>query len=349
MRGVWRSLLWIPGGLLIAAALLDLLASSMQSGEGRLAWLLHRPLYAVVRWLARMTGQRTLLAWSGSTLVIGTLVFWTLLTWLGWTLVFLSRPGQLVGSNTGTPADPWDVLYFVGYTVATLGLGDLKPLSNLWRLLTDIAALNGFVLITFAISFIVPVAQAQADRRILALRLHRWGATAQGLVITAWHDHPGGLAGLIEGVSDELSALDARHKNTPALFRFHDRHPSESLELALPALDEALTLIEHALDTPPPRGLRILRASISSVLDTYTRVSWGDRTAEPPLPDLAPLRAAGLPVRGDAEFRERVVALSDRRRVLHSMTLWGSFEWTQVEACVPVRTPDSAQGRPLSR
>ncbi|EYB66879.1 Ion transport 2 [Deinococcus phoenicis] len=326
-----RALLWIPGVVLIVAALLDVLASSLQSGEGRLAWMIHRPLYAAVRWLAGVTGRRTLLAWSGSLLVVGTFLFWALLTWVGWALVFWSGQGELVGSSTGTPADPWDVLYFVGYTLATLGLGDLKPLGNGWRLLTDVAALNGFFLFTFAISFIVPTAQAQADRRIVALRLHSWGGTAQGLILTAWHDHPEGLAGLIGDVRDDLNALDAQHKNTPALFRFHDRHPQESLELALPALDEALTLIEHALDLPPPRGLRILRSSISSVLDTYRRVYGGRAPVPPPFPDLAPLRAAGLPVRPDTEVHAALAALGDRRSLLRAMTERGGFDWQAVE------------------
>ncbi|WP_019584861.1 potassium channel family protein [Deinococcus apachensis] len=326
-----RSLLWLPGGALILAVLLDLLASSMQTGEGRILRLVQRPLYKAISGLARWTGRRGLLAWSGGVLVVGTIGVWTLLTWLGWTLVFWSGKGALVGTTTETPADLWDVLYFVGYTLATLGLGDLKPLGNGWRLLTDLAALNGFFLITFAISFVVPVAQAQGERRTLALWLHRLGGNAQDLVIRAWHDHPGGLQGLVGDVATTLNTLDAQFKNSPALHRFHDRRADESLELALPALDEALSLIEHALDVTPPRGLRLVRDSISSLLGSYRQVHPRLRVDPPPLPDLTPLRDAGLPLHPDAEVRGRFLDLGERRRVLRAMTEQGGFTWSDVE------------------
>ncbi|GMA17484.1 potassium channel family protein [Deinococcus metallilatus] len=339
-----RSLLWLPGAVLILVVLLDLLASSMQTGEGRLTRLIHRPLYAAVQALARLTERRSLLAWSGSVLMVGTLTAWVLLSWLGWSLVFWTRPGALVGASTGTPADFWDVLYFVGYTMPTLGLGDLKPVYIGWRLLTDLTALDGFVLITFAISFIVPVAQAQAGRRILALRIHRLGGTAQGLVTTAWYDHPHGLQGLVDDLAVSLNALDAQLKNTPGLYRFHDRRHEESLEISLPALDEALSLIEHALDAPPPRGLRAVRASISSLLDTYRYVHPGTPASPPPLPDLTPLRAAGLPLRGGAEVERAFAALTDRRRVLLDMTRRGGFHWSQVEQVEDCVYPDPGRG-----
>ena len=326
-----RVLLWLPGAVLIFWVLADLLVSSMQSGEGRLSLLIHRPLYAALHRLAHLTGGRSVLAWSGATLVVGTLCAWVSLTWLGWALVFWSQPGAIVGTSTETQADPWDVLYFVGYTIGTLGLGDLKPIGNGWRLLTDLAALNGFFLITFGISFVVPVAQAQAGRRIVALRVYRQGRTAQGLIVNAWHDHPGGLQGLLNDVAGELIVLDAQHKNNPSLHRFHDRHPEESLELALPALDEALSLMEHALDLPPPKGLRAVRETISSLLGTYRRMNPAVEVAAPPLPDLTPLREAGLPVRPDAEVRAAFAPLAERRRQLRAMTERGRLTWADVE------------------
>ncbi|WP_034384803.1 potassium channel family protein [Deinococcus sp. YIM 77859] len=324
-------LLWLPGTLLILLALGEALAGAMQSGESPLTRSVHHALHSALRGVSRLTGRRGPLVWSGLTLVIGTFVVWLLLTWLGWTLIFLSRPGALVGASTGTPADPWDVVYFVGYTLSTLGLGDLRAVYTGWRLLTDLTALNGFILITFAITFIVPLAQAQEARRIFALRLHRSGATAQGLVLTAWHDHPKGLQGLLDDVEASLLSLDVQHWNYPALHRFHTALPAEALELALPALDEALHLIEFALDVPPPKRLRVVRASIDSLLDTYRRLRPGLNLAPPPLPDLTPLREAGLPLRPSAEVEARFAALTERRRLLRRMAEGGGFSWSQVE------------------
>lgn len=317
--------------VLIVWVMADLLVSSMQSGEGRLSLLIHRPLYAALHRLASLTGRRGVLAWSGAVLVVGTLCAWITLTWLGWSLVFWSVPGSIVGSAKETAADAWDVVYFVGYTLGTLGLGDLKPIGNGWRILTDLASLNGFFLITFGISFVVPTAQAQAARRIFALRLYRLGPTAQDLVVTGWHDHPGGLQGLLSELAAEVNVLDAQHKNAPSLHRFHDHRAEESLERSLPALDEALSLIEFALDMPPTRGLRAVRASLSSLLDTYRRMNPSIEVDAPPIPDLTPLRRAGLPVRPDAEVQAAFAALEERRRLLRAMTERGRLLWAEVE------------------
>lgn len=324
-----RSLLWLPGALLLVSVLADLLITSLHSGEGRLTRTVHRLLYAAVQAVSRRTGRRTVLAWTASVLILGTFLTWMALTWLGWTLIFWSSPGAVVGTETGTPADLRDVAYFVGFTLTTLGLGELRPAGHLWRLLTDVAALNGFFLLTFAITFVSPMAQAQGDRRTLALRIHRAGPTAQAIVTSGWHDHPQGLEGLLDSLRGDLIGVEAQHTNAPYLHRFHDRHPGEDLNRALPALGEALLLIEHGLSSPPPRGLKTVRDSVASLLNTYGEVHTVSPPA-PPAPSLAALRAAGLPVRNDADFRTRLAQEADHRRELHGMARQSGWPWSAV-------------------
>ncbi|WP_272976649.1 hypothetical protein [Deinococcus geothermalis] len=74
-----------------------------------------------------------------------------------------------------------------------------------------------------------------------------------------------------------------------------------------------------------------MRASVSSLLGTYRDVHPGLPRPAPPLPDLTPLRAAGLPVREDALVEAAFAKLTERRRVLHNMTARGRFSWADVE------------------
>lgn len=330
MTDLLRTLLWLPGALLVVTVLLDALLSCLQSGEGRLSSLIHRVIYAAVQWVARVTRRRELLAWSTFALISGTLLSWTALLWLGWTLVFWSVPGALEVSKTEQSALFSEVVYFVGYTLSTLGLGDIVATSSLWRVLTDIAAISGFFLLTFAITFIVPVSQARSARRQFALALYRAGPTAQEIVVNASRDYPDGLQGLLDDLHTQLNTLDSQHLSTPNLHRFHGRDRREALDAALPALGEALLLIGGALDGDAPRGLRRSLDSVNSLSLSYERVHSGPAASVPPTPDLQPLREAGLSLRPASDFAEYLRGHQDLRRRLHGMARSGHWRWDEV-------------------
>ncbi|WP_221090426.1 potassium channel family protein [Deinococcus aquaedulcis] len=325
-----RQLLWVPGTFLVLAVLVDLLVTCIQAGEGRLNRTVQRTLYGILSALARVLRQRWPLVWSTPVLIMGTLLVWTVLTWLGWTLIFWSQPGALIRSDTGQPAAFWATFYFVGYTLSTLGLGEIVAHEPLWRILTDVAAISGFFLLTFAITFIVPVAQARADRRELALALHRAGPGAQGLILTALDDHDRGLHSLTVDLHTVLNRVDAAHLNTPYLHRLHDHERQDALDLHLPALGEALLILQGALQGECPHGLRRALASVDSLSQTFHATHGGALPPPPPWPDLTLLRAAGLPLKSDSELRAFLDTHRDLRRRLRAMSAAGLWTWDEV-------------------
>ncbi|GGR83565.1 potassium channel family protein [Deinococcus sedimenti] len=335
---MFRTLLWLPGTLLVVAVLLDLIVTCIQTGEGRLSRAVHQPLYTLLRLTARWTGRRSLLSWSTPVLITGTLTAWTLLTWVGWTLIFWSQPGALLGAESGQPATLIATFYFVGYTISTLGLGEIIAPQPFWRVMTDVAAINGFFLLTFAITFVVPVAQVRTERRELALLLHRAGPGAQQLILNATHDHDRGLNSLVGDLHPLLNRLDAAHLNSPYLHRFHDHDRQDALDLHLPALGEALMIIQGALAGDCPRGLGRALASVDSLSRTFERTQARHpvlRAGEvPPAPDLQPLRDAGLELRSEEDFQKYLRPHAALRARLHAMARAGEWRWDQ--AATPV-------------
>ncbi|GGK88673.1 potassium channel family protein [Deinococcus radiotolerans] len=329
-----RTLLWLPGALLVVAVLLDLIVTCIQTGEGRLSRAVHRPLYSLLRRLTRWTGRRALLSWASPVLITGVLTAWTILTWLGWTLIFWSQPGAVIGAESGQPATFVATLYFVGYTLSTLGLGEIIAPQPFWRILTDVAAINGFFLLTFAITFVVPVAQARSERRELALMLHRAGPGAQQLIVNAVHDHERGLQSLTGDLQHLLNRLDAAHLNSPYLHRFHDHDRQDALDLHLPALGEALLIIQGALGGEGPRGLKRALASVDSLSRTFERTQARHPALRagdvPPPPDLTPLSHAGLVLKPESEFDAFLHTHAAFRTRLHAMARAGEWRWDQV-------------------
>ena len=324
-----RSLLWVPGVVLVVLAVHDLLKVTVQGGDGTLSRAVHHRVYQLMHGLARRTGNRILLAWTAPAMIVSTLLTWTLALWLGWTLVFWSAPGSVVGADSEHPANFWNVVYYVGYTISTLGLGDLKTTQTPWRLLTNVAALSGFVNLTFAVTFIVPVAEARRERRELARLLRRSG-DAQALVIRAIQDHPDGVQSLISGLHQTLNTMETKHDHATYLHRFHDRAALESLSLALPALGEALLLIECALPGPPAPGLKLSRKLVDSLVRGHARHCPSPLPAAPPPPSLAPLHAAGIATVSEAEFAARLAPYAEHRQYLRAMAEEGLWSWAQV-------------------
>lgn len=325
-----RQLLWIPGALLVLAVLTDLLVTCIQSGEGRLSRALHYPLYGAVQGAARWFSRRSLLSWSTPVLIMGTLSAWTLLVWVGWTLIFWSQPGALLGADNGLPATFVATFYFVGYTISTLGLGEIVAPDPLWRILTDVAAINGFFLLTFAITFVVPIAQARSERRELALHLFRAGPGAQALILDAHTDHDRGLLSLTTDLHRILNRIDAAHLNSPYLHRFHDHDRQDAFDLHLPALGEALLILQGALAGDCPQGLRRALASVDSLTRTFEQAHHRPLPDAPPPPDLEALRNAGLSLRPAEDFHTFLHTHAALRRRLHAMAQTGQWRWDQV-------------------
>lgn len=332
------ALLWLPGLLLIIAVMTDLLASTLQGGEGRLTRLLQQGVCQLFSGLYRLTGRRGFLVWSGSVVILSTTAAWTLLLWLGWLLVFMSSPGAVLNGQALAPADFWGRVYFSGFAISTLGVGDYQAGGSLWRVLTAVASLNGFFLLTFAISFIIPVAQTQALRRRIALRLYRAGATVEGLLLRAHEEDERPLQVLLDDLVPDLVRLEQTHRNTPVLHRFHGPSREEAIELGIAALDEALTVLEFAYQGAKPRGLQLARETIGSYLETLSAAWVAPADDAPQAPPLKRLADAGMTLCDSERFEARLEQVSERRRLLRALVERSGWDWSQIEVTAP---PDS--------
>lgn len=60
----------------------------------------------------------------------------------------------------------------------SLGNGGYQPASGVWEIVMVVATLNGLLVLTLAITFLVPVVGAVAQRRQQAALIHALGHTA---------------------------------------------------------------------------------------------------------------------------------------------------------------------------
>ncbi|SOD89833.1 ion channel [Caenispirillum bisanense] len=189
------------GAVVLALAFVDLLVTTLTVGgtgpfTRRLPPLLWR--------LARATGRRGVLAYTGMVTLLGIALVWILLLWGGWLLVFSADPWSVVVAQTGRPATLVERTYFVGYTLFTLGLGDYKPHGGTWQMLSVLVVASGLTAVTLIISYIVPVVSAAAQRRALAAHLAALGRSPRDILHRAWNGRD------FKGLEPHLQALVGR-------------------------------------------------------------------------------------------------------------------------------------------
>ncbi|GEM48930.1 potassium channel family protein [Deinococcus cellulosilyticus] len=125
----------------------------------------------------------------GPMLVILTVIGWALLLWLGFALIFYPHASGF-HHGTRSPSDWISALYVSGYSVTTLGVGDIVPKDGNMRLLMILAAGSGFILISIAVTYLLSFYAALGRVTALAYEVHRFLGKSDGyspvdVVITA--------------------------------------------------------------------------------------------------------------------------------------------------------------------
>ena len=325
----------VAGVVLLVVATYDALRTTVAptGGAGPLSRRLSRVVWKVARGVA--PGPRApVLTTVGTLVLLVSIAAWVLLLWAGWALLFGADADAIVRAS-GEPAGVWDLVYFTGFTLFTLGVGDLFPVSPLWQVLTPVATLHGLFLLTLSITYLVPVMSAAVDRRSQAANLWAMGGNAPAIVSSGWH--LGSFEALdrsLQSLAVDLMRTAERHPTYPALNYFHTGEARSDFRARTAALDDAVSLLMYAVEPsarPTPGTLTTLQRVVDDLLRSAGHA--GDPACDPPpIPDLAPLVAAGVPLRPRAEIEEAFERVSMRRRRLHSSVAEVGWDWSAVEA-----------------
>lgn len=323
------------GALLVAAAFLDALGTTLSVGkkQGWLTRLVTRALWRAIRWTARTRGVPSLLQPAGVLLLMASVALWVGLLWGGSTVLLLSDDAAVVDATTGRPASSAQVVYYAGFTVFTLGVGDYVAATDGWRVFTAAMSGAGLVLITLSITYLLSVVGAVVHRRSVAVHVRSLGRTPAEIVTTGWDGTQFGspFEQHLVALTAEVSLLAEQHLAYPVLQYFHTGTADTSAPLAVAALDDALFLLEEGV-APQARlagsATAPLRYAIERQLMTVTTTSERDGTEPPPLPDLQALTRAGIPVVTPAEFAARVRHAEPRRATTASFVHAAGWSWS---------------------
>ncbi len=276
------------GAAVLGAAAIDVIATTISAGLPGGFLTRRLGLFMWRRAVSLADGRHGVLQVAGLTIVLSIIVVWVSLIIGGWLLV-IQGLGGVEHSATGLRGSWTDALYYVGYTVSTMGNGDLVAITDPARLATVLASISGLLTLTMCITYLVPVLSATAHKRQLATVLHALGPTPGELAERLWPD--GDLeanAGLTNDLAFRIREMTQQHHSYPVLHFFHARHRRTAVAPGIAALDEALHgVIPHDCEQVDrhralPTAVHLLHESVGEFLQSLATTFVDTDVPEPP-------------------------------------------------------------------
>lgn len=246
------------GVLLIGLVLADIFLVVLFPASGK--GLIQRPLAAGV-WAAfgsvaaRLEAQssRNLLSYTGPLIIALNLAVWFAILVVGWAMIFKPVLGAAITASSGPTDTSWTTaLYYSGFNITTLGVGDVTPSTGLYRVLTVLQGAMGFGFFSLTISYFLSVYPNLKERNALALGLYHLAGqscdTKRLITRLAKADDLSQVVSSLGSKFPDLCAIYEAQRFYPVLRYFHYREPYYALPYFLFILLDTTSLLRSVLD-----------------------------------------------------------------------------------------------------
>ena len=336
----------LAGILVLFFALQDAVRTTLaNSGGGPISLPLTRLLFRTMLAVHRGLGRRypRLLQRSVPVIILLVPLTWVVLLWSGWLLLFSADPSLVLDAQSREPADLSSRIYFVGYTVFTLGIGNYVPLDGIWEVLTAVASLSGFFLITLSATYLIPLASAAAQEHQLAAVIADLGDTPPDIVTSAWDGQ--GFSSLENPLNQIVPIIELhaqRHRVYPMLHYYYTPHRRLAVTVMLSVLDEALLLISEGVHPDvrlAPGVTSPVRRAIARFMEDLEEAFLTASDHAPPPPPLGRVAASGIPVVEPSSFERDAETHSKHRRRLKAYAESAGWQWADVTSTEASHAP----------
>ncbi len=262
---------------------------------------------------------------SGMIVNLSVLFVWVVFIWIGLYLVYTSAPEAIV-NDQGRIASNWERLYFTGYTLSTLGLGNFKPVSPAFELLTSIFSFFGFIFFTASMTYLISVSSAVIHKRSLALAIRSLGKTPEEMVYRLLNQDVNFSRQNLASLQEKIERHSVNLQAYPVLHNYANSEIPGSLSLNLVTLDEALSILLNSREGEKMKNaLASIRASVTYFLN-HLEKNFSRTLHKMEGPDILKLR--GWEIISTSSINDP--NLLHRRKILGGLLKTESFEWQDV-------------------
>jgi hypothetical protein len=209
------------------------------------------PIARTVHRIGRQLARRLPGRWrssAGLVITFAILVSWTLGLWLAWTIALLDPAVQIVETADGTPARGLlDAVYLAGFSIFTLGTGDLGAGTTTGRLVTVLASGTGLFTVSVEVTYLVALTSAAAHERKTARLATALGGDVRTIVSRSWDGESfRQVEPILQALARDLSELAESHRTFPVLHDVLPRTRSSALGPSLLALSDAIDVMHRS-------------------------------------------------------------------------------------------------------
>ncbi|MER2063977.1 MAG: ion channel [Alkalibacterium sp.] len=322
---------YILGFSLTVFTIIDVIWTTLwvDGGAGPLSRRVARTTWKIVE---KVLGkQNKLLTLVGPIILIVTLLSWVITMWTGYTLFFAGSSGSIVDIQNLRPIGWIDRIYFTGYTIFTLGIGDFAPKPGFWQLVTAFGSGFGMLFLTLGASYVINVVGAVVDKRSFARSITGLGLTSEEILRLAWDGkdfHQLDL--LLMNASDDISKLTQQHQAYPLLHYYHSKSKEEASAVGVAILDDVLSVLHYGIKDKEAVNQVLVqetRSSIETYLDTLTAAFVSPSDTEPQRPDISKLEDTTIPFVKEEVFMRNLDTLSRRRQKMMGAVNSDNHDW----------------------
>lgn len=313
-------------GLLILVAWDVFVTTLTVRGGGPVSRRVARGVWASLLAIHRRRECHSLLSFGGGLALSIILFVWVAMLLGAWGLVFAGTPNAVVDASTNTPASLAARLYYAGFNLFTLGLGDYRPVGVWGQTLTVVASGSGLLGITLAVAYLAPVLSGAVTRQALAAEIGLLGASPRRIIEGARRQGLEAFSQRLNGLAGAILKSSEQHLAYPILHDFHACHRRLVLPLRLAALYDALIVLDATGSDAPPTLISLAEAIELFLSRVRNSVAPSTLAEAPPAPDIAGLGFDEERV--TSALRQR----SEARAYLHELVQHDGWAWSDLSA-----------------
>ncbi|EMI24730.1 MULTISPECIES: potassium channel family protein [Rhodopirellula] len=274
-------LLTILGTIIVALSILETFMAVLhpRAVTGPVTSFVNRMFHKLLKTSIGQSSYVTLL--SGPVLIVTQVICWASLLLLAFSLIVWPQLGSGIVASSGKPTDTtiWAAIYYAGFTVTTLGVGDLVPKTAAMQLLTILAAGLGFSFFTLVLAYVISIYSTLSRRNQFAneidYRTAQTGDSLRYLVPYLSSDEMPLLNQDLYTLSANMAELLESHHFYPSLHYFRFAEDRYAMSRVLRFCLEVASLIKAMQETGGPAANavtepadRLWHASLQMLRDT---------------------------------------------------------------------------------
>lgn len=323
----------ITAGILIYfLTALDIVQTTLSMQGG--GWITSRYSHGLWTLFLKITGgngRKKILSHAGYIMLVLIVLIWVFLLWLSFVLFLSSSEGSIINSTTRVSASLLEKIYYAGFTISTLGVGDYIASSNTWRILSAIYSFTGLILLTMSVTYFIPLLSAVIEQRKLGIRLSNLGNSPEEILINSWDGEDfSEFTEMVSDLSESLVHHSQNHRAYPVIHYFHNWKEKNAVILQLARLHEALYLLKYEISEeirPDAIELKPLDVAFQNYIEVIMEVTHINVLEEaPPLAKTDNLRDQGL-LLGNREEISVTEDLIYTRKIFQTLVRQDGWSW----------------------